>query len=187
MGLALCVLGLCHAARAQGVYLLDQTNGAISFSVGSLGLFRSEGEFKRFTARLTIDPAHPEATVIDVTIDAGSASMGWSKTLAMLRSPDYLDVAAYPTIRFRSTAVTRSGADGCDIDGMLQMRGVTRPQVFHAAVTERHADAGGKGEVADFLATGELPRRAFGMVADGGLVSATVRLRIRARIAIPSG
>jgi hypothetical protein len=58
--------------RAAAEYSLNQNFGSIAFSVSHLGLFSSQGEFRRFDAKLDFDDMHPERTHIVVDVDAAS-------------------------------------------------------------------------------------------------------------------
>ncbi len=180
----LALAGLCApaAGRAEQLYSIDQRVGDIAFSVGHLGLFRSEGEFRRFDGRLTIDLARPDRTKIAVEVAAGSVDMAWQDAAAMLRSPDFFDVAHYPEVRFRSTAVEPLTPGRYRVRGLLEIRGITQPLVLDARLVGRHVDRERKAEIADFVVSGELRRSAFGMTADAIFISDIVRLTINARI-----
>jgi polyisoprenoid-binding protein YceI len=188
--LLLCVgaAGFAGHAQADGTYALDQRFGSIQFSVDNVGLFTSEGQFKRFQSSLTIDEAHPERTRISVDVEAGSVDMPWEDGTAMLRSPEYFDVLHFPDVRFKSSAVEAVGPDYYVIRGALEIRRITQPCVLEARMIARHMDAARRIEVADFVVTGVLKRSDFGMVADQNFVSDTVRLKITAHLQLtPSG
>jgi polyisoprenoid-binding protein YceI len=176
------LLALCGQAVASDTYVINQTFGDIAFKVHHLGLFSSSGTFRQFSGQLTIDEAHPENTRVTVTIDTGSVAMAWQNAAAMLRSPPYFDVARYPDARFTSTRVVAEGPDSYDVDGLLQLRGVTRPLVLHAALVGKHPGPQPGEEIADFVVTGTLHRSRFGMVADATFISDRVDLRIDARV-----
>lgn len=182
---ALLALALTRSgppARAADSYAIDQRFGDIAFTVRNLGLFSSEGTFRHFTGQLTIDEAHPARTRIAVVIDTGSVAMRWSAAANMLRSAPYFDVAQYPAARFTSTRVLPEGAGRYEIDGMLQLRGVTQPVVLHAALVGRHPAARPGEQIADFVVTGLLRRSRFGMTANQNFISDRVDLRIDARV-----
>lgn len=183
-GLWLWAMLLGAPAQAQGLYAIDQRYGAIEFTVDHLGLFTSRGGFRSFAARLMMDPGRPEQTRIDVNIDAGSVDMSWREALEMLRSPDYFDIRDHPRISFTSTAVVPVAPDRYRIQGLLMLRGVTRPQTLEATLVDRHADPGGGGDVANFVVKGTLDRTAFGMTANRDFVSDMVDLLIRVRLAL---
>ncbi len=181
LALALCALGLPGSARA-GTYALDQRFASIEFSVDNIGLFTSEGQFKRFQSSLTIDEAHPERSQIDVDVDAGSVDMFWEEGVAMLRSPEYFDVQHFPDVRFKSSAIEPVSPDRYIIHGVLEIRRILQPCVLEAKMVGRHFDAARHIEIADFIASGELKRSIFGMVADRGFISDVVKLKITAHI-----
>lgn len=188
--LPLAALLRAPAARAAPVmqaarrYAIDKRYGSIEFSVSHLGLFTSRGTFRDFTADLVIDRAHPEQTSVDVLIDAASVQMSWQDGAAMLRSADFFDVARYPDVRFRSTSIVVLGPDRYGVNGLLQIRGVTRPVELEARLLQRHDDPAGEPVSADFDVSGKLSRAAFGMVSERTFISDTVHLMIRARIAL---
>jgi len=91
-------------------------------------------------------------------------------------------VGRYPDARFTSTRVTPQGSAGYEIDGMLELRGITQPVELHATLRDRHKGAVPGQEIADFVVTGVLRRSAFGMKADRTFVSDKVHLRIDARV-----
>lgn len=173
---------LAPVRAAASVYEIDQQFGRIEFSVRSLGLVPTTGQFERFHGRLDLDFAHPPASAVDVTIDAGSVDLAWKPAVTMLRSPDFFDVPEYPQIHFRSDAVEQVAPDRFRIHGQLMLRGVTRPQELDATLLGRRPAASGNGEVADFVVTGALRRSDFGMTAERLLVGNDVRFTIHARI-----
>jgi polyisoprenoid-binding protein YceI len=168
--------------RAADLYTIDPRFGRIEFTVNHLGMFTSHGVFTRFDSALSIDQAHPEQTRITVAVDAGSIDMPWDGAVDMLRSADYFDTARYPKLRFSSTSVAVESADHYAVKGMLEIRGVSRPFVLEATLTDRHQDPATHGEVADFVVQGQLLRSAFGMTADPVFISDRVEIRIVARI-----
>ena len=104
------------------------------------------GSFKPVSASVRLPgEASGEASTasVEVTLDAGSIESGSSMRDEHLRAPDLLDVARFPTMALRSSAV-RMGADRVDIDGTLALFGHTvafgegqpdpyRPITLHAA------------------------------------------------------
>ena len=178
-------LVLTQLASAQDTYALDPQHARIGFSVSHMGLFTSEGNFRRFDSQLAIDTANPAHTRITVRIDAASASMTSTEGEDMLRSPAYFDVTHHPDIRFRSTAISARSPTEYAILGELQMRGVTRPVTLTAKLVNRQRNAANTLETVDFVVTGTVQRSAFGMVADPSFVADDITLNILARLQLP--
>ena len=183
--LLVLTLLLSCPVRAQDTYALDPQHARIGFSVSHMGLFISEGNFRRFDSQLAIDTANPDRTRITVRIDAASAAMTSTEGEEMLRSPAYFDVTHHPDIRFRSTAINARSPTEYAIQGELQMRGVTRPVTLSAKLVNRQKGAVGGLETIDFVVTGMIQRSAFGMVADQTFVADEIALNISARLQVP--
>jgi polyisoprenoid-binding protein YceI len=93
------------------------------------------GAFLRWTGTVDYDAANPSASKVVVEIDTASIDTREPKRDEHLRSADFLDVAQFPVMTFKSTAVDRRGADEFLVRGELTLHGVTRPvelEVEHA-------------------------------------------------------
>ena len=108
---------------------IDPTHSTAEFTVRHLMITNVRGRFNKVAGTVELDPAHPETSLIDVTIDASSIDTGEPKRDAHLRSADFFDVENHPTITFRSTLVQRSD-DGYGVVGYLTMHGVTKEIVL---------------------------------------------------------
>ena len=89
-------------ARANGagagVYTLDKSHASLVFAADHLGFSNYVGQFTRFDATLTIDPAAPEAATLTATVDPTSLTIpsppeGFLETLL---GPDWFNAAAFP-------------------------------------------------------------------------------------------
>jgi polyisoprenoid-binding protein YceI len=182
------VLGLAAADAGTGglVYSIDQRSGSIAFSVNHFGLFSSEVRFDRFTGRLHLDLIHPQDTSFRFSIDANSLATPLSPTTAMLRGPDFFDVAHYPLISYTSTSVAPLGDQHYAISGVLQVRGVARPQPLDARLLTHQTDKLRHVETAEFAVTGRLKRSDFGIVANQVFISDAVTLHIHLRVELPA-
>jgi polyisoprenoid-binding protein YceI len=123
--LALAALAFVSTARAQDVYTADPVHTSIAFHVKHLMVSDVRGEFKTYTATITLDPKNVENSSVEVTIDAPSISTNNEKRDGHLKSPDFFDVEKYPTITFKSKKIVKKG-DGWVAVGDLTMRGVTK-------------------------------------------------------------
>jgi polyisoprenoid-binding protein YceI len=117
-----------------GAYLLDMAHTSLIVRLDHLSFSHFTARFTKWRARLRFDPAAPERSQLDVSIDPRSIASdnpppGFIDTL---QGADFLDAAKYPAISFRSTRIVRSGANRAEITGELTLRGVTKPVTLEA-------------------------------------------------------
>jgi polyisoprenoid-binding protein YceI len=180
--LSVLPLALAASPGLASVYVIDQRFGEITFSVSHMGLFTSEGRFRRFGGNLSIDPAHPEQTQIAVDVDATSVAMSSQDAVVKLESAAFFDAQRHPDIRFTSSQVVPVGRDHYVIRGALTIRGVTQPQELDAVLVGRHFDPSWHANVGDFVVTGRLRRSLFGMTSDRTFISGAVAIKIQAHL-----
>jgi len=113
------------AASGVARYDIDPQHTAAMFKVRHLMISNVKGEFTKVSGSVTFDPTH-EMSSVDITIDANSINTREPDRDAHLKSADFLDVAKFPTITFRSKKVKPSGKDEYDVTGDLTIHGVTR-------------------------------------------------------------
>jgi len=128
------------------------------------------GHFKDVHGTLDYDRDDPKAASADVTIDARNLWTGEPDRDTHLKSADFLDVEAHPTITFRSRGATLTGADEARMTGELTIRGVTRPVTLDVHYLgewqtpwwEDGVDKGPRTR-AGFVATTRINRQDFGV------------------------
>jgi polyisoprenoid-binding protein YceI len=113
-------------AVAADVWTVDKTHSEVGFSVRHLGVARVRGHFNDYAVRIEADPAKPENSKVEVTIQAASIDTQNEGRDNHLKSPDFFDVASHPTITFKSTSIKPAGKDLYHVTGDFTMRGVTR-------------------------------------------------------------
>ena len=150
-----------------GEYVTDPEHSSLTFKVTHLGFSHYTARFYTFKAVLNLDPAHPEAAVLNVTIDPKSLTLnappkGFHDELM---GKTFFDAAAYPDMSFKSTKIEKTGDFTAKVTGDLTLHGVTKPVVLDVAFNggypglpkfDPHARIG-------FSATGLLKRSDFGM------------------------
>ena len=95
-----------------------------------LGISTVRGAFTKVSGSVTYDPANPGKTVIDVTIDANSVDTRVERRDNDLRSPNFFDVAKFPTLTFKSKHTEQNGAGKLKVTGDLTIHGVTKEVVL---------------------------------------------------------
>jgi polyisoprenoid-binding protein YceI len=126
---AALALAFPAAARAA-TYEINPAHSAASFAVKHMMVSTVRGEFGKLTGFATLDDADLKKSQIEATIDASTINTRVDKRDQHLKGPDFFDVAKYPTITFKSTAVKRVAAGKYKVTGDLTMHGVTKPVVL---------------------------------------------------------
>jgi len=122
---ATCGLLAPSVARTQ-TWQIDPMHSAAQFSVRHLGISTVRGQFEKLSGSVTYDPAAPDKTSISATIDANSVNTRVEMRDKDLRSPNFLDVAKFPTITFKSSRIDHSGSGNLKVIGDLTIHGVTK-------------------------------------------------------------
>ncbi len=146
------------------------SHSTVGFFVKHLMVAKTRGRFGQFHGTVVIAD-DPLQSSVEVEIDMASVDTRDEGRDDHLRSPDFFDVEQYPTMTYRSTAVTAAGNGKWAVDGDLTAHGVTQPVRllvdFEGGVTDPWGNAR-----AGFSATAELDREAFGItfnqVLEGG-------------------
>ena len=168
------------AAVRPGVYTLEPTHTRVLFSVSHMGFTTWYGDFTGASGQLTLDPAHPDASQLQVTLPIASVSTTNGKLDGELKSGDWLDATRFPTATFRSDHITVTGPREADIMGELTLHGVTRPATLHAHFNGAGVNPLSHGYTTGFEVTGTIQRSAFGVSKYVPLVGDSVTLIISA-------
>jgi polyisoprenoid-binding protein YceI len=129
---ALVPLGLASAGPAAAdTYMLDPQHTEVRFTWDHLGLSRQGGRFVAAEGTVTFDPAKPETSMVDVKIPVKGISTGVKKLDEhLITTKDFFDVAAFPAITFKSTAVRMKSDKTGEVEGDLSINGITKPVVL---------------------------------------------------------
>jgi len=126
MAVAVALPVLAHADTWQ----IDSSHTSVEFTVRHMMISNVKGQFQKTTGTITANGNAPASAKIDATIDASSIETRVERRDAHLKSPDFLDVAKYPTITFKSTNVEAEGPNKWKVTGDLTLHGVTRQVVL---------------------------------------------------------
>ena len=109
---------------------LDPAHSAAHFSVRHLMISNVRGEFSKVSGSALLNPADLAKSKVEVTIEAASINTREPQRDEHLRSADFLDVANYPALTFRSKRIEALGADNFKLTGDLTIRSVTKEVTF---------------------------------------------------------
>ncbi|HVR10230.1 MAG TPA: YceI family protein, partial [Thermoanaerobaculia bacterium] len=113
------------AAAQPAVYKADPVHSKVGFSIRHL-VSDVDGRFKDFDGAIKYDSQHPADSSVQFTVQAASIDTGNDGRDKDLRSPNFFDVAKFPTLSFTSTKVAPKGNNAFDVTGSLTIHGVTK-------------------------------------------------------------
>src|SRR5712672_1787603 len=105
---------------------IDPGHSGINFSVRHMMISKVRGRFTRWGGVILMDEQDPEQSAAEVSIDAASIDTGLEQRDNDLRSVNFLDVAHYPHITYRTKRIRRIDENRFNVVGDLTFRGVTR-------------------------------------------------------------
>jgi polyisoprenoid-binding protein YceI len=166
--------GLAGVARAAE-YNIDPVHSTLIYRIKHMGTSYSYGRFNNPTGTMSYDPAAPEKTMFELTVNVNDIDSANTARDTHLKGADFFNARQFPTIRFKSTAVTRDADGTLQVTGDLTLRGVTRSLKVPLTVTGTGTGQGGKAMVG-FEGTVEFRRSDFGMDQNMGAVGDEVRI-----------
>jgi polyisoprenoid-binding protein YceI len=157
----------------MGDWQLDPYHTQVEFAAKHLGMMTVRGHFAEVSSVADIDPAHPEASSVEVTIQAASIRTHNETRDNDLRSSNFLEADKFPTITFKSTSVVPAGTDQYTLTGDLTIKGTTRPVALQVLKYGEFNDPMMGHRIA-YSAGGQINRKEFGlsfnMMLDGRFV-----------------
>jgi polyisoprenoid-binding protein YceI len=149
-------------AETQKRWQFDPYHTQVEFSAKHLGMMTVRGNFLDLTATGYIDPDHPEASSVDITIQTASIRTHNPQRDNDLRASNFLEVDKYPTITFKSTKIEATGQDHFSMTGDLTIKGITHP-VTLSVVNYGEFNDPHMGHRIGYSAEGKINRKDFGM------------------------
>jgi polyisoprenoid-binding protein YceI len=146
----------------MGTWQLDPYHTQVEFSAKHLGMMTVRGHFADVTATADIDPDHPETSSVQVTIQTASIRTNHETRDKDVRSSNFLDVEAFPTMTFTSTSVTPAGPSRYHVTGDLTIKGITHPVTLDLTRYGEFNDPMMGHRIA-YGATTQINRREFGL------------------------
>jgi polyisoprenoid-binding protein YceI len=114
------------AFAAPETFVVDGTHTFPRFSYSHFGFSTQLSHFNKTTGKIVLDKAAKTATV-DIEIDTKSVDTGYATFNEHIQGEDFLDTAKYPTATFKSSKVVFEGDKPVAIEGLLTLKGITKP------------------------------------------------------------
>lgn len=162
---------------------LDKAHTQISFSAKHMMVTTVRGQFHDVDGTIELDEADPTRSRGSFRVATASVDTNFGARDAHLRSPDFFDAEAFPTITFESTTIESVGKDRYKVTGDLTIRDVTKPATFDVELDGIVPGMSGARH-AGLSATAKLDRDAWGLnwnvaLEQGGwLVGKEIKLEI---------
>ena len=128
--LATATVALLAAPAAAQTWKIDGAHSTASFTVRHMMVSNVRGSFGKVDGTIVYDGKNVAGVTAEATIDATTITTNNEKRDAHLKSPDFFDVNAFPTITFKSKRAEAAGNGRFKLIGDLTMRGKTREVVL---------------------------------------------------------
>jgi polyisoprenoid-binding protein YceI len=178
------MLALSSAPLCATTYTLqpDYTQGV--FRWNHLGFSSPAAAFGQVEGTMEFDRENPTKSFVRLTIPMTSLSTTVPGLDEHLRSPDFFDIAKFPSATFVSTRVERGrSSDKFLVTGDLSMHGVTKPVTIDVAVIKVGVNPRLNMPCVGFDATAKLKRSDFGLGKFVPLVSDEIDIHISSEVA----
>jgi polyisoprenoid-binding protein YceI len=144
----------------------DKMHSKLTFTATHLLVSDVDGLFKKFDVTITATKPDFSDAIFELSADVSSINTEVEMRDNDLKSANYFDAAAYPTISFKSTSIKPNGQNKYKLTGNLTMHGVTKPvtlDLWYRGTTENPMS---KQPDAGFKITGILKRSDFNIGAN---------------------
>lgn len=142
---ALFFIVLYSIVPAQ-VYVPVDAKSKVSFKIKNFGS-TVDGSFTGLKGTINFDASNLSKAIFDVTINAATIDTGIGMRDNHLRKPDYFGVTNFPTIRFVSSNVDKSGKPNeAVVSGNLTIKNTTKEISFLFRYGETNGALHLKGE-----------------------------------------
>jgi polyisoprenoid-binding protein YceI len=179
--------GLSAAAPAKAEparFEIDPEHVAVAFLIEHIGYAKTLGVFHEVSGGYTFDPETQTLSDLEITVATASVDTFHERRDDHVRSDDFLDVEAHPTMVFRMTEATPTSDTTGTVTGELTLLGETRPLTLDVTLNKigDYPYGNPPNFVIGVSARGALDRSDFGMTygVDNGLVGDRVELLIEA-------
>jgi polyisoprenoid-binding protein YceI len=170
----LCFAAMCSSTAEAREYIIDPQATTVSFQVRQFGMAEQTGEFDKVTGKVMLDAAGDSR--LEIALDSRSVRASNNAAEHILRGRGMLDVEQFPLIVYSASRIAIDDGKPQHIEGMLTLRGVTRPVSLdvetYVCTTQVF------GERCSFTATTSFRRSEFGMNGFIGFVSDRISLAI---------
>jgi len=151
--ITILLLTFNNAIAHASTYITDTSHSSIGFNIKYLMITDVFGQFKTYDAKVEIDETTKELIGVEAKIKVASLTTENSKRDGHLKSPDFFDIAKFPSITFLSKEVKKIGMNKYEMIGDLTIKGITKTITL-------------KGEYTGFIDAGKMGGKRIGYTAE---------------------
>jgi polyisoprenoid-binding protein YceI len=173
--IALVLVLAAPLATSADTWQIDPGHTTVGFTVRHMTISSVRGQFDKVAGTITAKGNDPASAVIEATIDTASIDTRSADRDSDLRSANFLDVAKYPTMTFKSKKLEAAGPGKYNVVGDLTLHGVTKEVTLAVVVPSAPIKDPWGNTRAGATATTTISRKDFGltwnkMIETGGAV-----------------
>ena len=173
--IVLVVVIAAPLAASADTWQIDPVHTTVGFSVRHMTISTVRGQFNKVAGTITVNDNDPATAVIEATIDTASIDTHSPDRDSDLKSANFLDVAKYPTMTFKSKKIEAAGPGKYNVVGDLTLHGVTKEVTLAVEATGAPIKDPWGNMRAGATATTTINRKDFGltwnkMIEAGGAV-----------------
>ena len=131
---SIVTLALSSLAAAS-TWEIDPAHTSAQFAVRHLMVSTVRGTMGKVSGTVNLDETDPTKSSVEATVDVTGLDTREPKRDQHLKSPDFFDVAKYPTITFKSKKITKVSDTKFQVTGDLTIHGVTKRVTAPVRVT----------------------------------------------------
>jgi polyisoprenoid-binding protein YceI len=146
---------------AQSTWKVDKAHSHLTFTVTHLSVSDVDGTFKDFDASVVASKPDFSDAKFQFTANTASVNTGVDQRDNHLKSPDFFDVAKYPTVTFTSISIKPAAANHYTLAGNMTLNGVTKPVSLDLWYRGTITNPMSKAPDAGFQVTGVIKRSDF--------------------------
>jgi polyisoprenoid-binding protein YceI len=172
------------AIAQTSAWATDPAHSEVDFRIKHMSVSNVHGRIGGVTGTLVYNEADVTKSTVTVTIDMSTIDTGVAQRDTHLKSPDFFDVAQFPTATFTSSSVVKNGSR-LTVNGNLTLHGVTLPVVLDAEGPSTPVEGAMDHKPhSGFSATTTISRTAFGIGSKfpAAMVGDEVKLTIEIEI-----
>ena len=147
-------------------WALDPAHSEVQFKIKHLVISTVTGSFKTFQGTAQTEGDSFENGQVEFALDVDSIDTNNEMRDGHLKAEDFFDVAKFPSIKFQSTSLTKTGGSDYKLTGDLTIKDVTKPVTLDVEYGGTAVDFYGNTK-AGFEVTGKINRKDYNLTWGG--------------------